>query len=89
MNIEWTDYMRFRIQTRGYDLAGLEHILVHSTERYFDTATQRYVIVGRFRESLVLIPFEYHEDRIVPITVHATTRQQVNFRVRTGRLIYA
>lgn len=89
MNIEWTDYMQFRMKLRGYDLARLEYILTYSTERYFDTSTQRHVMIGRYHDDLVMIPFEYEEESIVPVTVHATTRQQINFRVRTGRFIYA
>lgn len=88
MDVEWTEYMQFRARSRGYDLVRIEHILTYSTERYFDTATQRHVIIGRYRDELVMIPYEQDEDRVVPVTVHATTRQQVNFRVRTGRFIY-
>ena len=88
MDVEWTEYMQFRARSRGYDLARIEHILTYSTERYFDTATQRHVIIGRYGDGLVMIPYEQDEDRVVPVTVHATTRQQVNFRVRTGRFIY-
>jgi len=36
-----------------------------------------------------MIPYETDEDAITPITIHATTRQQINFRLRTGRFTHA
>ncbi len=36
-------------------------------------------------ERLIMIPYEVHGDTIRPITVHAVTRQQINFRIKTGR----
>ncbi|MEK6407669.1 MAG: hypothetical protein AABN34_11955 [Acidobacteriota bacterium] len=85
--IEWTDYLKYRAALRGFDLAKLEHIIGHSSERYFDTETGRSVVVGRHGHKLVMIPYETKGDSIVPVTVHATTRQQVQFRVRTGRFM--
>jgi len=35
--IVWTDYMKYRANLRGFDLAKIEDILRYSTERYFDT----------------------------------------------------
>lgn len=35
-----------------------------------------------------MIPYEETETTITPITIHATTRQQIKFRLTTGRLIY-
>jgi hypothetical protein len=34
---------------------------------------------------LVLIPYEETDTKITPVTVHATTRQQIKFRINTGR----
>ena len=81
----WTDYMKYRAKLRGFDLVRIEEIVRHSSERYFDVATGRHVVVGRHGSTLVMIPYEISEDSITPITVHATTRQQINFRLRTGR----
>lgn len=87
--IVWTEYMRYRVRLRGFDLAKIEEIVRYSTERYFDTAASRYVVVGRHDNVLVMIPYETDGDSITPITIHATTRQQVNFRLRTGRFAHA
>jgi hypothetical protein len=56
-----------------------------SEERYFDTATQRMVAVGRHGNRLIMIPYEQEGETVTPITIHATARQQINFRLRTGR----
>jgi hypothetical protein len=53
--------------------------------RYFDTATRRLIAVGRHDERLVLVPYEKKDNEIIPITVHTTTRQQINFRLKAGR----
>ena len=84
-SIVWTEYIKYRARLRGFDLAKIEIVVRFSTERYFDTATGRFVAVGRHDNTLVLTPYETDEDTITPITVHATTRQQINFRLRTGR----
>lgn len=86
--IIWTDYMRFRAALRGFDLAKLEEIIRHSTERYIDSETGRLVVIGRHGQQLVMIPYETSEERITPITVHATTRQQIRLRVKTGRFTH-
>jgi len=83
--IVWTEYMKYRARLRGFELARIEDIVRYSTERYFDTATGRFIAIGRYDETLVMIPYEADEERVTPITIHATTRQQINFRVRTGR----
>jgi hypothetical protein len=41
--------------------------------------------VGRHGRLLVMIPYERIGDDITPVTIHATTRQQINFRVKNGR----
>lgn len=46
------------------------------------------IVIGKHDDRLVMIPYETEGDKIVPITVHATTRQQINFRVKTGRFRY-
>jgi hypothetical protein len=85
--ITWTDYMRYRAELRGFDLEKLEQIVTHSTERYYDTETGRAVVIGRYDEKLVIVPYEMAENMITPVTVHTTTRQQINFRLKTGRFI--
>ena len=79
--------MKYRVRLRGFDLAKIEHVVRHSVERYFDTATGRLIIVGRIDDLLVMIPCEADQGSITPITIHATTRQQIKFRLRTGRFI--
>lgn len=85
--IIWTDYMRYRATLRRFDLAKIEHIIRHSHERYLDTATGRSVVVGRIDESLVMIPCDIEPGKITPVTIHATTRQQIGFRLKTGRFV--
>ncbi len=93
--IEWNIYgnsldriHEYRAKLRGFDLDKIEYIIRYSTERYYDIATQRLVVVGGHNEILVLVPYEHDGDKIIPITVHATTRQQINFRLKTGRFRY-
>ena len=81
--------MRYRARLRGFDLAKIEDIVRYSAERYFDTTTGRLVVVGRHDNIPVMIPYETDEDTIIPITIRATTRQQINFRLRTGRFTHA
>lgn len=85
--IVWTDYMRYRTRLRGFDIELLEQILKRSSERYFDVETSRLVVVGRHNNDLVMIPYDKENDTITPVTVHMTTRQQVNFRLKMERLI--
>lgn len=85
--IVWTEYLRHRAQTRGFDLAIVEQIVRFSEERYLDTVTQRRVAVGRHGNLLVVVPYEQDNANLTPITIHAITRQQINFRRRTGRFI--
>ncbi|MDY6857528.1 MAG: hypothetical protein SWO11_23060 [Thermodesulfobacteriota bacterium] len=83
--VVWSDYMKYRIDLRGFDLKKIENILRYSDERYFDTVTQRRIVIGRHDRLLVMIPYEQSGEVISPITIHATTRQQINFRLKTGR----
>ncbi|WP_174483413.1 hypothetical protein [methanotrophic endosymbiont of Bathymodiolus puteoserpentis (Logatchev)] len=86
IEISWTEYFRYRVKLRGFNLSNVEEIIKYSTERYYDTATERLVIVGKDANILVMIPHEIHKkDIITPITIHATTRQQINYRVKSGR----
>ena len=84
-SVIWTEYLQYRAQLRGFELARIEWITLFSEERYFDTATQRMVAVGRHGEQIVMIPYEQQDEIMTPVTIHSTTRQQVNIRVRTGR----
>lgn len=85
ISIIWTTYMKYRANLRGFDLAKIDEILRYSAERYFDTATQRNVVVGKHGDRLVLIPYEKQGNKVIPITIHPTTRQQINFRLKAGR----
>ena len=87
VEIIWTDYMKYRARLRGFDLAKIEHIVRYSGERYFDTVTGRLIAVGRIDDLLVIIPCDTDQGSITPVTIHATTRQQINFRLKTGRFI--
>jgi len=77
--------MKYRLKLRGYDLAIVEHILRYSSERYVDTATGRLVAVGRHVNLLVMIPYERKGRTLTPVTIHATSRQQINSRIKSGR----
>ena len=81
----WTDYLQHRARLRGFDLATIEQIVRFSEERYFDTTTQRMVAIGRQESRVVLIAYEQEGETLTPVTLHTTTRQQITFRLRTGR----
>lgn len=85
MEFLWTDYMRYRAESRGFDLAKIEDIVRYSVERYFDTETGRQIVIGHHGRELVLIAYETAQTSVTPITIHTTTRQQTQFRVRIGR----
>jgi hypothetical protein len=85
--IVWTDYLMFRAQQRGFELAELEHIMRYATERYFDTQTLRRIVIGRCRHVWVLIAYEEDDAALTPVTVHPVTRWQITTRVRTGRFM--
>ena len=88
MNVRWTEYMKYRADLRGFDLAKIENIVKYSTERYSDTVTGSRVAVGRHDDKLVMIPYEVDENIITPVTIHVTNRQQISFRLKTGRFTY-
>jgi hypothetical protein len=83
--IVWTEYMEYRLSLRGYDLATVEQILRYSSERYVDTVTGRVVVIGRHEKLIVMIPYEPKGHTITPVTIHATSRQQINSRIKSGR----
>ena len=87
MKYIWSDYIKYRVKSRGFDLTIIERILRYSSERYFDTMTRRLVAVGKHDDRLVMIPYERTADSIKPITIHAITRQQIKFRLKTGRFV--
>lgn len=80
-----TDYLQYRTGLRGFDLRLIEEIVRYSQERYLDTETNRLVVIGEHGNKLVMIPYEENQDSITPITIHATSRQQIKFRLNTGR----
>jgi hypothetical protein len=88
MDVVWTEYLKYRAALRRFDLHEVERVVRSSKERYMDTATDRRIAVGRCGTTLVLIPYETDGDTLTPITVHATTRQQIEFRIRTGRFVH-
>ena len=85
ITIVWSEYMKYRIDLRGYDLMTVEQILRYSSERYVDTATGRVVAIGRHDKLLVMIPYELKGRTLTPVTIHATSRQQINSRIKSGR----
>jgi hypothetical protein len=86
MKYIFSEYLKYRAETRGYDIGKIEDILKFSTERYLDTITNRMIAIGKHDKRLVMIPYEISKNSIKPVTIHATSRQQINFRLKTGRL---
>lgn len=71
---------------RGFDLDLIENIIRYSPECYIDSESYRFVVIGDHGNKLVMIPYEETENTITPIIIHATARQQIKFRLTTGRL---
>jgi len=86
--IVWTDYLKYRANLREYSLSTIENILRYSEERYIDRRTGRSIVIGRHEEQLVMIPYDKEGDTMIPVTIHATNRQQINFRLKSGRFGY-
>ena len=87
--VEITEYLRYCARARGFDVERVAEPLRHGEERHLDTDTGRGVAVGRHdSRRLVLIAYEATDEVLRPVTVHATTRQQITFRIRTGRYVY-
>ncbi|SJM94118.1 conserved hypothetical protein [Crenothrix polyspora] len=84
----FTEYLKYRADLRGFDLIQIEHILRYSKERYFDIETHRWIVIGEQGNKLVMIPYEESQTAITPVTIHTTSRQQIKFRLTTGRLTY-
>ena len=87
LKIIWSDYLKYRANLRNFDLNQIEEIVRFSPERYYDTETSRLIAVGTHDQTLVIIPYEINAGSIQPITIHATSRQQIKFRLKTGRFI--
>ena len=87
-SVVWSDYMKYRARLRKFEVEKIEDIIRFSGERYFDVSTRRIVVVGKHDVRLVMIPCEKTKNEIKPITIHVTTRQQINFRLKAGRFIY-
>lgn len=85
--IVWTDYLKYRADLRGFDLTKIDEILRYSDERYFDVVTRRQVVIGRHADRVVMVPYERSENLITPVTIHVINRQQIKFRLKTGRFI--
>lgn len=83
--IIWSEYMKYRIKLRGFSLQVIEKILRYSTERYFDNISHRMVVVGKHDSRLVIIPYDEDNGTVFPVTIHATSRQQIKFRLNSGR----
>lgn len=83
--IVWTDYMKYRLNLRGFDLGKVDRILRYSSERYIDMVTGRHIAVGKHKQFLVIIPYEIEGKSPIPVTIHVTSRQQINFRLKSGR----
>lgn len=88
LEIIWTEYIQYRAKLRGFELDEIERIVRYTDERYVDRVTGRWVAIGRHKGVLVLIPYEIKAQQLTPVTVHTTTRQQINLRLKTGRLGY-
>ena len=71
----------------GFNLDKIENIIRYSQGKYFDVETKRKIVIGKHDDNLVMIPYEIEEENIIPVTIHVTTRQQIKFRLKTGRFI--
>jgi hypothetical protein len=82
-----TDYLTIE-WTRGFDLLLIEQIIRYGSERYYDVETQRVIAAGEHGDKLVMIPYDETVTELILVTIHVTSRQQIKFRLTTGRLIY-
>ena len=62
-----------------------DYIKYKARLRGFEIARIEEVVIGHHDGMLVIVPYEVNQDLITPITIHATTRQQIRFRIQTGR----
>lgn len=86
--IVWTEYVRHRAALRGFDLQKVESLIRYSGERYLDTTTRRLIVIGNHIEQLVMVAYETECSQIIHVTIHSITRQQINFRLKTGRFVH-
>jgi hypothetical protein len=68
MDIHWTSCLKFRAQLREFGIKTLASILRNTPERYTDAATGRRVAIGKHGNTLVAIPYDIHEDAVIPVT---------------------
>ena len=61
MKYIFSEYLKYRVETRGYALDKIEDILKFSTERYLDTITNRMIAIGKHDKRLVMIPYEIRQ----------------------------
>lgn len=83
--ILWTDYFLYRASERNLDLSQIEKILRYSSERYIDTDTGSHMAIGSMGTHVILVAYDVTEDCYEAITAHATNRQQISFRLKSGR----
>ncbi len=88
ISIIWSEYIEYRLKLRKFNKILVEKILRFSEERYFDKDTNRFVAIGKDENRLLLIPYEKNEKAYIPITIHAISRQQINYRIKIGRFKY-
>jgi len=85
IRIVWTDYFLYRATERKLDLSQIEKILRYSSERYVDTDTGSRIAIGSVENHIILVAYDLIEDGYEVITSHATNRQQITFRLNSGR----
>ena len=85
MQFVWTDYFKFKASSRGFDLSKIEDIVRYSVERFYDHLAGRRIAIGKHNRKLVMIAYELIYTSFIPITIHTITRQQIRYRIRTGR----
>jgi len=83
--IIWTDYFLYRASERELDLVQMEKILRYSGERYLDTGTGSHIAIGSDKNHLHLVAYDLTEVGYEVITAHTTNRQQITFRLNSGR----
>jgi len=77
--------MNYKIRIRSFEAASIETILTSTLERYIDVQSGRFIAIGSIGNTLVTIPYELDQDTITPVTIHACSRKQINFRLKVGR----
>ena len=66
--IIWSEYLKYRANLRKFDLDKIEDILRFTSERYYDTETDRLIAVGKHHGILVIIPYEINQEFILEVT---------------------